>query len=680
MFYVYADGNLIYQPAFSELLLFSPKLTLEIGKAGSLEFMIPKTNSFYNQLRQLKTVITVLFDRVEIFRGRVLTISKDFNNMRKVYCEGNLAYLVDSLQPGEKFEGTTHEFFTKIINNHNACMEPEKQFVIGDITIADRDIIISGTSDEIADAETGNIDYDQIAINSESKDWKTSFEYIDSYLIAYTGGYLRTRRVDGVTYIDLLEDYGSTAVQEIEFGKNLLDLTEEISTDELFTVLIPIGDDNLTIASVNGGSPELVDEEAVAKYGRILKTNVFDNVNDPNTLKENGLLYLERNMNIPITIEAKAVDMHFIDSNITAIYIGDSVHINSVPHGISQDLTCTKIDYDLENPANTNYTFGTVRQSLTERYKKDKDKHKGGGGGAAEAADDEATQKIDKIYNAYIDVRPEDGAISLKALYEELQNDKTILNTTCGIDLNAPQGNINIKTIRKDLDDLNDAVSYKSAQITQAVDDNRAAISLVTSYYEGLNEREAGHFASISLRSDALESSIALKADTIDIDAKILKINGKISNLEADFARIDDIIARKIDTAIAEISECTIHILHTHNISSDYISGDTILATGALRINQKDVATQEWVIAQLENYAASNHTHSYSSLRNIPVEFKPLPHKHKVSVSKDFNNGHTHKVTVNGTQYTTGGVSTNVTHSLNYSGYTGLTPYLDTGN
>lgn len=102
MFYIYANGKSIYQPMDNSLSLISPKLTLEMGKAGSLQFQIPPSNKYYNALNQLTTVVTVELDDVEIFRGRVLTNNRSFNKVRTIYCEGNLAYLVDSVQKGEK--------------------------------------------------------------------------------------------------------------------------------------------------------------------------------------------------------------------------------------------------------------------------------------------------------------------------------------------------------------------------------------------------------------------------------------------------------------------------------------------------------------------------------------------------------------------------------------------------
>ena len=57
MFMIYADNKLIYQPSSEKLQLLSPKLTLEIGKAGSLDFGVPPTHTYYNNFQQLKSVL-----------------------------------------------------------------------------------------------------------------------------------------------------------------------------------------------------------------------------------------------------------------------------------------------------------------------------------------------------------------------------------------------------------------------------------------------------------------------------------------------------------------------------------------------------------------------------------------------------------------------------------------------
>ena len=547
MFNVYADGQSIYFPLDEALIINKPKLTLEMGKAGSFEFAIPPTNRFYSRLQKLKTIITVEYDGVEIFRGRVLTNNRGFNNIRKIYCEGDLAYLVDSVQKGEKYTGTTHDLFRRIIDKHNSRVDDYKKFTVGNITIDNREIFIAGSSDDIKDVETNKFDYKQIAINSIVDDWSTSLDYIVNTIIDYCGGYLRTRRVGSTTYIDMLKDYGRTSIQKIEFGRNLIDLTEEVKAEDLYTVLIPLGDDNLTIAKVNNGSDELVDEAGVARYGRIVKTNVFDSVNKAETLLENGRRMLENHENMPITITVKAVDMHMVDNSAGFIYVGDRVYVNSIPHDITEYLTCTKIEYDFENHGNDTYTFGNPKQTMTERYKKDKEKsskrgHSGGGSGGVGAAADEAAQdyaiseadKVGKeIFDAWINVDPAAGKISLGALYAQVQNDREVFKNQVGIDLDAPAGTVDIYSMNTKLNTQGTLISQSEARIQTLANDQLAQIKEFAQF----KTDTTNSFTSITQKVTKDEASIELltkhdSANTSGLASLTTKVNDQQSTLK----------------------------------------------------------------------------------------------------------------------------------------------------
>lgn len=831
MYYIYADSQLLYHPSNQSRIILSPKLVVEMGKAGSLTFSLSPNHSMYNQLRKLQTSITVESDGDEIFSGRILSEGRNFNNTKAVYCEGNLAYLVDSVQKSEAFNGTTHELFRKIINNHNSRVEPEKRFLIGNITIEDRPIIISGQSQNVTDEETGAFDYKQIAINSTVNDWRTSFDYISNCLIDYCGGYLRTRRESNGLYIDYLADYGNSATQEIEFGVNLLDLTEEVSVEDLFTVLIPLGDDNLTIESVNGGSDELIDEAAVGVYGRIIRTHVFDNVNQPATLLENGQRYLASNVNIPITITIKAVDLHLLNPNIKEIHVGDKVHVKSLPHNIVEFLTCTKIEYDLENPANSVYTFGNPKQTLTQRYRKDikkaEDSASSGGaaGGAGGAAASKAEDDLEKFFDAWINVDPDAAHIDLGALSKIVESTRTIL-TEVGINLDGVTGNVNINSMKKELDAAGNAIAKQGATIDLNQKENEAQISLIASRYTYLEGVEQGHYAELKLIANDLESAIELKADRVsvealsidltalkdtvtdtneilrnqvgivldgskgnvniqalsgrvdelgnftatnaasietlandtgskitlltksvgDLDTKTASIELRTSSLESEIEmKADNVtitseingvkstvasVNRKITTINSEITTINSEITNVRKLIADEISAmkadvtwlsaytihsdvgvyaPFIRASMGMSIDGKSVATQQWVkdhlsekayLTALPDYikvptlsATSNMYFqgwtvatqkwvkeylasfkvSWDNISGKPSYFPAKSHRHSFEFSKSLANGHTHKVTVNGSTYTSTGVSTNATHSLSVSGNTGYT-------
>ena len=85
MYTIYADGEALYSPHLANdgYSVLSPKLTVELNKAGSLTFILPPTNVMYDSIQKLKTIITVIQDNEEIFRGRVLHDEKDFYNRKK---------------------------------------------------------------------------------------------------------------------------------------------------------------------------------------------------------------------------------------------------------------------------------------------------------------------------------------------------------------------------------------------------------------------------------------------------------------------------------------------------------------------------------------------------------------------------------------------------------------------
>ena len=539
MFYIYAGDQQIYKPLDDLLIIFNPRLTLELGKAGSLEFDIPPDNPYYGRLSQLSTEVSVDMDDEELFHGRVLSNELAFNNVRHIYCEGDLSYLIDSVQKGVQYSGTTHELFRRIIANHNARMDASKQFTVGTINIENRSIVLVGQS-ESENVNTGNIDYKQIAIDSIVDDWNNTFDYIQTCLIDYCGGYLRTRRVNGTIYIDLLSNFANTAIQAIELGSNLLDLKEQINAQDLFTVLIPLGDDNLTIASVNGGSDELVDTNAVARYGRIIKTHVFNNVTSASTLLENARRFMATNVNVPRTISVRAVDLHMLNPLISPIRIGDKVTITSAAHDVDDALTCTRIEYDLERPENNNYTFGNPVQTLTQRYREDarlsndtygnsaavssagaatpsaaSAKGASAAAAAAKTAKKEREKDLNNFYDAWINFDPDQATVSLGALSKQYFDGKEVLMSQCGIDLDGKTGNINIQSLHNVVDDHGHLIAENEAHINVVETDTSVAIESVTHRVEHLAGEEAEHYTAITQRSDELGSSIDLLAQDV---------------------------------------------------------------------------------------------------------------------------------------------------------------------
>lgn len=441
MFYVYVDGEQIFSPVDESLAIYAPKVTVELGKSGSFQFSMPPTNEYYGYVDEIGADVIVYLDDTEIFRGRSISIKRDFNNIKNVYCEGILSYLVDSVQKATRYNGNSKDLFYKILRRHNSMVESKKRFSIDLSTynVENTTVVIPGKKDD-GDEYYGENKYEQAIIESIVGEWQTTYDYLNNIFLSYLGGYLIAKHDDDldVNYIDyisneafeekIIEAENGIVDHEIEFGLNMLDFSEEVNGEELFTVLVPFGDgekDVLTIesangrhnleaglelVSINGKNIGIADVEMRQRYGTIVKTFSFDNVNNVETLLHDAIRYLKAHKKIPVTYTITAVDFHFIDGTSSQIEIGDSVKITSLPHGIDQFLLCTRIEYDLSNPGGTRYTFGNPEQSLTDRYKKNKDKEKKdsdhqasrsarGGGGAAGAAADDAIYYADYYAN-----------------------------------------------------------------------------------------------------------------------------------------------------------------------------------------------------------------------------------------------------------------------------------------
>lgn len=356
MYTIKVDGNILYDPFIADqgYSVLNPKITYEMNKAGSLEFIVPPNNVNIGAIHKLKSIVKVFDNGKEIFRGRVLHDETDFYKRKSVYCEGELAFLLDSIVRSYDYQGNFDGLFTQLIENHNSQVDDDKKFIVGEITVKDKN------------------DY----IHYSSTQYPTTWDEINEKLIKTHGGYLRTRLENGKRYIDYIEDYTNVSNQVIEFGKNMINLTEYMSAEDIFTVLIPIGSEikdesgetsgRVTIESVNDGKDYIQDDNAIALFGKIVKTQKWDSVSQPDNLLYKAREYLASGVQVATTITIKAVNLNLLDVNIDSIKLGDYCRVISKPHGLDKMFQCSKIVIDLTNPPNSVYTFGLNLKSMTD--------------------------------------------------------------------------------------------------------------------------------------------------------------------------------------------------------------------------------------------------------------------------------------------------------------------------
>lgn len=352
MYRVYCNNSPLYDLRDEDLVLISPIVKIGENTAGSFEFSILPKHPHYEEVNELTSVITAYDGDEEIFCGRVVEITKDLYNRKKVICEGELAYFNDSIQRPARYQGlTVRGYLETLVNIHNQQVKNQgidKTFKLGTVTVQDKN------------------DYVYKYTN-----WESTLEVIKTDLLKTYGGYLRIRKENGVRYLDYLADYPNTNTQVIEFGSNLLDFTHDMVASDIVTAVIPLGarledvteveglDAYLTIKDVNGGVDYVYSQEAVKSYGWIFKTVKWDDVHVADNLLKKGKEYLTDIQFAQITLTVSAVDLHMLHVDMERIKVLDEIRVTSSPNGLDRFFPVSEMTIYLDKPSNNKLILGT---------------------------------------------------------------------------------------------------------------------------------------------------------------------------------------------------------------------------------------------------------------------------------------------------------------------------------
>lgn len=364
--------TLIHSSQANELKLVSPVVTLDASSINAFEFCVYPDSPVFNDLNYLTTFVRV-YDthlRANIFDGRVLqptpTMDSDGGMYKDIVCEDLLGFLKDSASTFIEFTNQTPEaVFKKLIADHNEQVESYKQFKIGTVSLG------SGGSTPLSYCYTD--------------DSTTTYANLQNLLSEYE---FKVRHEDDGLYIDMAKQFGSLGQQKIEITKNVRDATQVVDPTSLVTIAKPIGATiagtsdsastadkgmpRLTIASVNGGSPYLVDQALVDQFGRITKPVPFDDDTDAKTLMADGRAFLANQSVAKIQLQVSVVDLNFIGGAPDELLLYNSYPTAILPLGISGNWRIIQQTIDLMQPDSNTITMGDRVQGQ-EEYNQAKD-------------------------------------------------------------------------------------------------------------------------------------------------------------------------------------------------------------------------------------------------------------------------------------------------------------------
>ena len=496
----------------------SPKIKMESNKASSLEFIITPANECYDDIEKKKTMVYMRRDGKYIFRGRVSDVKVDIFRQKTITCESDLSFLSDSVQPPNKSTKTENVQNTKkkkrntlyhsvITGGHGSSKDNIKMSV--------RDYfssLITEHNNQMTDAikhfTVGTVNIDEA--NSVETFERTSFQdtssVINSDLLSVYGGILQTRYTGDAVYIDWLKDYDDVCDQQIRFGVNLIELDQESPNDSEWSVLLPVGDENITIESVNSGSKYLESSSAVQKYGRIVHYHKFNNAKKPAELLAKAQKYMAVHGKVfPDSIIVKAIDLQLIDGESTPLELGEKIKVLSSPHGINKTMSCIAMELDIENPENNSYTIGVImppdkekkKDTLSSKHSSSSKRSSGGIGSNRNAI--EGLQEDVNVNSNNINVNAENIAVN-----------------ALNIAVNAE----NIAVVAKNIAIAADTIDIKAQQITKTFGDEADDL------YGYIQESAEGIKTHFTDKTSGLSSDISIKAG--EISSAIQNADGSI--------------------------------------------------------------------------------------------------------------------------------------------------------
>lgn len=487
MYQITYDHYILYDPRFAtaedKLMITEPDVYLAVGKAGEMSFVLQPDHPYLDRLRRMQGVVSLLDDGVPVYRGRITKDNATYYGSRKITTEGLMACLNDSVMPPFSFPGDVEEdeeyqtaaasgnvveyFFRWVLARHNAQVSEAQQIKPGVCTVTDGNNYIARSSTE----------------------YLPTMEVLTTRLPkSALGGHLLIRYEADGNYLDYYADLPLTNTQRVEYAANLLDIVSERDGTEIYTSILPVGKDGLTIADVADGdlTDDLVKDgltvysrSGVAAYGRINRYVRWDDVTVvANLLAKAKASVSSAGLATQESITVQAVDLGWQDS-VQHFRVGRMTLLVSTPHGYNAAYALTELQPDILSPGNTRITLGATRQTYTgaqidtdRETKEDMDRQREE---IKSEMREETRQQLDQVTESTMqqitDVQQSLNSIILAALQNyvetgEFGSYKEEMSSK--LELLADQLNLTLTNITERIEDVNGDLQSKYSEVTKA--------------------------------------------------------------------------------------------------------------------------------------------------------------------------------------------------------------------
>lgn len=487
MYQITYDHYIIYDPRFAtaedKLMITEPDVYLAVGKAGEMSFVLQPDHPYLDRLQRMRGVVSLLDDGVPVYRGRITKDNATYYGSRKITTEGLMACLNDSVISPFSFPSDVAEdeeyqtaaasgnvveyFFRWVLARHNAQVSEAQQIKPGVCTVTDSNNYIARSSTE----------------------YLPTMEVLTTRLPkSALGGHLLIRYEADGNYLDYYADLPLTNTQRVEYAANLLDIVSERDGTEIYTSILPVGKDGLTIADIADGdlTDDLVKDgltvysrSGVTAYGRINRYVRWDDVTvAANLLAKAKASVSSAGLATQESITVQAVDLGWQDS-VQHFRVGRMTLLVSTPHGYNAAYALMELQPDILSPGNTRITLGATRQTYTgaqidtdRETKEDMDRQREE---IKSEMREETRQQLNQVTESttqqITDVQQSLNSIILAALQNyvetgEFGSYKEEMSSK--LELLADQLNLTLTAITERIEDVNGDLQSKYSEVTKA--------------------------------------------------------------------------------------------------------------------------------------------------------------------------------------------------------------------
>lgn len=335
----------------------------------SAEIAIFPFNPCYERINPMTSIIEIINTKTGTteFEGRVLKIptsGMDSSGIvaKRFTCEGFMGYLYDSIQVYHEYDGiSASQLLRNILDYHNTNVPDEKKIYLGTCDI------------------TGNI-------WGQATGYAQTMSEIKRLLLTPFGGELWLRRNDqGQLVLDWLKTPETPVTSEttIELSKNMKSLNVDTDATHIITRLIPLGakledsEERLTIANeADGyiGQGESLykhgicidDVNAMAQYGVICGTAVFDEITAAHPLVEIASTYIQNNNRVKKSYRAEVLDLSTIGLDPESLVCGNAYRFVNRLIPIDETLRLTKKTVDIFKAHSPIVEIGDKAEKITD--------------------------------------------------------------------------------------------------------------------------------------------------------------------------------------------------------------------------------------------------------------------------------------------------------------------------